>query len=72
MKKITFRPAADLIERARAVASSQDTDLSEAFRAWLRQYWGHEGKADAFDKITNQLKYARAGGRFTRDEMNER
>ena len=72
MKNITLSADADLIEQARAVARTQQKTLNAAFREWLEHYAAQSGNAEAVDALMKRLKHVRAGGHFTRDEMNER
>jgi hypothetical protein len=72
MKRITFTADEGLIERARSVARAQNTSLGAAFRDWLRQYVEQDGRVTDLNTLMNRLKHVRAGGPFTRDQMNER
>ena len=71
MKNVTLSADEDLIERARTVAHSQHKTLNAAFREWLEQYASQTGSAQAFDALMTRLTHVRAGGKFSRDEMNE-
>ena len=74
-KNITFSADDIQIERARQVARTRNTTLNDAFRDWLYSY-GNGGspssKADEFRALMKRLRYADAGRKFTREEMNER
>ena len=74
-KNITFSADDVQIERARQVARTRNTTLNDAFREWLYSY-GNGGspssKADEFRALMKRLRYADAGRKFTREEMNER
>lgn len=72
MKNITLSADEDLIERARQIAQAQHTTLNAAFREWLEQFTSSAGDAHTFDALMQRLQHVNAGGRFTRDEMNER
>ena len=72
MKNITLSADEDLIEKARTLARSQRTTLNEAFRQWLAQFTASEGDAQNFDSLMQQMRHIKAGGHYTRDEMNER
>ena len=72
MKNITLSADEDLIEQARAVARSQHKTLNAAFREWLAQYTAREASGRKFDTLMKNLSYVDSGGKFTRDEMNER
>ncbi len=72
MKNITLSADENLIEQARLVARSQHKTLNAAFREWLKQFTARSGSGQEFDALMKRLKHVKAGGRFTRDEMNER
>ena len=72
MKNITLSADENLIEQARLVAQRQHKTLNAAFREWLRQYTAHAGGKQEYDALMKRLGHVRAGGRFTRDELNER
>ena len=73
-RNITFNAEDSAIERAREVARSRHTTLNEAFREWLRGYGdgASPSKAEEFRALMKRLRYADAGRKFTREEMNER
>jgi hypothetical protein len=72
MKNITLSADEDLIEKARALARAQRTTLNEAFRQWLTQFTASAGDVQGFDNLMQQMRHIKAGGHYTRDEMNER
>lgn len=72
LKNLTLSADEDLIARARAKASRQGTTLNSQFRVWLRAYVEQEQTANEYRDLMNRLDYARAGGRFTREQMNQR
>jgi hypothetical protein len=72
MKNITLSADADLIEKARAVAQSENTTLNAAFREWLESYARRKGDVEAFRAVMESLKHIDARGPYTREEMNER
>ena len=72
MKNITFSADEDLIEKARTLARSQRMTLNEAFRQWLAQFTASAGDAQRFDSLMRQMRHIKAGGHYTRDELNER
>jgi len=71
VKNITLSADADLIEKARAVAKSENTTLNAAFREWLASYARKEA-VRVHGEFMERLKHIDAGGPYTRDEMNER
>ena len=72
MKNITLSANEELIEQARLAAKLRRTTLNVAFREWLVEFTAVRGDTAAFDNLMKRLKHVRAGGRFSRDEMNER
>lgn len=72
MKNITLSADEDLIERARAMARGQRRTLNAAFRQWLTEFTQSAGDAQSFDALMKHLQGIDAGGRFSRDERNER
>ncbi|MGA2975636.1 MAG: hypothetical protein ABSF77_10035 [Spirochaetia bacterium] len=70
MKNITFSADERLIEKARERAAREHRNLNALFREWLERFT--QGGNLGFDEIMRDLGYARAGRRFSRDEMNER
>jgi hypothetical protein len=72
VKNITLSADEALIEEARSVARAQHKTLNVAFREWLQQYTRQSGSSKEYRALMQRLKHVRAGGPFTRDEMNER
>jgi hypothetical protein len=72
MRNITLSADEDLIEKARAVARSRRKTLNVAFREWLEQFAAESGSAAEYDSLMRRLQHVKSGGRFSRDEMNER
>jgi hypothetical protein len=72
MKNITLSADEDLIEQARQVARSQHKTLNAAFREWLVQYTAREAAAREFKSLMERLSHVNSGGKFTREQMNER
>jgi hypothetical protein len=72
MKKITLSADEDLIERARSIAQGQRRTLNAAFREWLTQFAQSTRDAQGFDALMKQWGHVDAGGRFSRDDLNER
>ena len=70
-QNITFNADKSHIELAREEAQSQKTPLSELFRDWLKGIAGRV-RARKYRSLMDRLRYADAGRKFTRDEMNER
>ena len=72
MKNITFSVDETVIERARKRAKAENTSLNEVVRAWLKIYIDEPRKGADFQRLMRSLSYARSGGKFSRDTMNER
>jgi hypothetical protein len=72
MKNITFSADEHAIEQARKAAHAQKKTLNEAFREWLDAFGGTAFNPDEFDALMKRVSYARAGRKFTREEMNDR
>jgi hypothetical protein len=72
VKNITLSADEHLIERARSVATSQHKTLNALFREWLHQLTTQHSETLSYDALMQRLGHIRAGGRFSRDEMNER
>ncbi len=72
MKNITFSADEKLIERARLKAAKEKTTLNQRFRDWLSSYAKQEELGNYFEKLMNEFEHVDSGGKFTRDEMNER
>ena len=72
MKNITLSADEDLIEKARTIARAQRRTLNAAFREWLAQFTAGEGDAHSYSALMKTLRNVDAGGRYTRDQLNER
>jgi hypothetical protein len=68
-KNIIFNAEKSDIESARA--QSQNTTLHELFRDRLKGIAGRV-RARKYRTLMDDLRYADAGRKFTRDEMNQR
>lgn len=72
MKNITLSANEALIRNAREVARSRETTLNQLFRDWLAELAGQKDRELQVVSLLTRLNYARSGGPFTRQEMNER
>lgn len=72
IKNITFTADETTIQLARKRAAVENTTLNELVRRWLAQYVTQSSSVSQFEEVMEQLAYARAGRKFSRDEMNER
>jgi hypothetical protein len=70
-QKITSNAGKSDIELVREEAHSQNTTLNEPFRDWLKGIAGRV-RARKYRTLMKKLRYADAGRKFSRDEMNER
>lgn len=72
MKNITLSADEQLIELARRKAISHHRSLNDEFRAWLRSFVADAAAEGEYETIIKKLSHVEAGGRFSRDEANER
>ncbi len=72
MKNITLSAEEDLIENAREVARKQKSTVNALFREWLKDLVKQQDREEKLRNLDRRLEYADAGGKFTREEMNER
>ena len=71
-RNITFSADELVIGRAREMARRQKTPLNIVFRRWIEAYAAAADSADKYDQVMEKLRYAKAGRRFSREELNER
>lgn len=71
-KNITFSADEFLIKKARYQAGQEHRSLNIVFREWLKQYVRQKDYSSNYRNLMSKLKYARAGRKFSRDELNER
>lgn len=72
MKNITLSADDRLIESAREVARKRKSTVNALFREWLADLVQQQDYEAKLKELDLRLGYARAGGKFTREEMNER
>jgi hypothetical protein len=72
MKNITFTADESLIEKARKKAREENTSLNQRFREWLERYASRGEGKEEYEAVMSKLGYAKAGMKFSRDELNER
>jgi hypothetical protein len=73
MKNVTLSADEALIECARRRAESEHTTLNNLFREWLARYAGSPRLSAAeVRQAAAAAGHFSAGGRFTREERNER
>ena len=73
LKNVTLSADERLIEAARERARGERTTLNAEFRRWLESYTrGGERVAEYRALMESLAPTTDSGGRFSRDEMNER
>jgi hypothetical protein len=72
VKNITLSAKEVAIARAREVARQENKTLNDAFREWLEWYGSRDLRRAEVEALFDKLKYADAGRKFSREEMNER
>ena len=72
LHNVTFSAEKADIDSARDEARSQNTTLNRLFRDWLKGLAGRKSRAEEYRALMKRLRYADAGRKFTREEMNER
>jgi hypothetical protein len=72
LKNITLSADEELIARAREEAQNRGTTLNDQFRVWLAEFVEQERAAHDYQELMARLGYAHPGGRFSREELNER
>jgi hypothetical protein len=71
-RNITLSADETMIESARQRASAENTTLNELFRQWLAHYVAQPAAADSYRSLMRRLSYVNSGGKFSREELNER
>ncbi len=72
MKNITLSADERLIETARDVARKRKSTINAMFREWLADLVQQQERELKLRELDLRLEYAKAGGKFTREQMNER
>jgi len=72
MKNVTFSAKEELIEQAREEARARKTTLNALFREWLEDLAQRDARRDQVDALLEEIGEYNAGGKFTRETMNER
>ncbi len=72
MKKITFNVENKLLKKAEIEAKKENKTLKSLYCEWLNDYVERKEAGKKFHKLMEDLRYVNSGGKFTRDEMNER
>lgn len=72
LKNITLSAEEELLQKAKKKAQRERTTLNATFRQWLKQYVASDSSETDYETLMNALSYAQVGGKFTREELNER
>ena len=72
LKNITLSAEEKLIRKAREKARREHTTLNASFRQWLQQYVNKSTKTIDYFHFMKKLEYVKPGGKFSRDDLNER
>lgn len=72
MKNITLSAEERLIEQARERARANKTTLNQMFRDWLASVTAEQERTKKIDALFARCKRVNAGGKFSREVMNER
>jgi hypothetical protein len=76
MANLTITVEPELLRRARIKALEQGTSVNALLREYLEGFAGvspaHRRAIDALLELSEQVTSARAGRRWTRDELHER
>ncbi len=71
-RNITLSAEDRLILQARARAQSENKSLNIVFREWLYRYVLGKRETGAYKNIMKKLSHVRVGGKFSREDLNER
>lgn len=72
VRNVTLSADAELIRRAREAAAKEKRSLNSAFREWLKRYVAAANAGSDYQRLMDELGYARAGRSFSREELNDR
>ncbi len=72
IKNITLSAEEKLIKKARLRAQKENRSLNEIFREWLARYVSQDESSNNYKEIMAGLSYVKPGGKFSRDDLNER
>jgi len=72
MKNITLSADEELLAQARDLARQRKSSLNQLFRDWLAELAGQKEREERLHLLEVRLRYAQAGRKFTREEMNGR
>lgn len=72
MKNITLSAEEYLIDGARKKARAEHKSLNALFREWLKRFVQSSIGSDEYRLLMKRCRYSASGGKYSRDEMNER
>jgi len=72
VKNVTFSADAKLIDQAREEARARNTTLNALFRDWLKDLAQRDERRARVEAIFGEMAHYNAGGKFSRETMNER
>ncbi len=72
IRNITLSVDEVLINQAREKAEYEKTSLNKLFRDWISKYVNRGNVSADYENLMEMLSTVNSGGKFTRDEMNER
>ncbi|RKX83392.1 MAG: hypothetical protein DRP58_08860 [Spirochaetes bacterium] len=72
MRNITLSVDEILIKQAREKAEQDKTSLNKLFRDWISRYVNRDNAGTNYDVLMKSLADIESGGKFSRDQMNER
>ena len=72
IKNITLSVDEVLINQARQKAEQEKTSLNKLFRSWMIRYVNRDKTGANYDSLMETLHAVNSGGKFSRDQMNER
>lgn len=72
MKNVTLSASEAILEKARDCARQRKTTLNAMFREWLAELARLRESEERLRELDLKLGYARAGRKFSREEMNAR
>lgn len=72
VRNITLSVDEVLINQARKKAEQEKTSLNKLFRRWMIRYVNRDNAGANYDSLMETLQVINSGGKFSRDQMNER
>ena len=72
METITLAVDKTVLEEAQRVAEMQKVTREVVLNEWLTRHVSGEERVRSYRKLMESLKHVNSGGKFTREEMNER